>query len=77
MNKQKVLKVLNIFLLLALIITASSLLFYKFIPSEIQGSELLYETHEYAGIIFIFLGICHFILNFSWIKMMYFNRKKK
>lgn len=76
MNKQKVLKVLNIFLLLALIITASSLIFYKFIPSEIQGSEFLYEMHEYAGIIFIFLGICHFILNFSWVKMMYLKRKK-
>ena len=77
MNKQKVLKVLNIFLILTFIITSLSLIFYKFIPSEIQGSEFLYKTHELAGIIFIIIGILHLILNFSWVKMMYLRRKKK
>ncbi|MDA3812633.1 MAG: DUF4405 domain-containing protein [Candidatus Cloacimonetes bacterium] len=76
MNKQKVLKVLNIFLILSFIITAFSLIFYKFIPSEIQGSEFLYKTHEFAGIIFIILGIFHFILNFNWVKAVYFKKKK-
>ena len=77
MNKQTILKTLNVFLLIAFFITVSALIFYKFIPSKIQGSEFLYEIHEYGGKFFIFLGICHFILNFSWVKIMYLKRKKK
>lgn len=76
MKKQKMLKVLNIFLIISFIITALSLIFYKFIPSEIQGSEFLYETHEIAGMIMIILGILHFILNFNWVKAVYFKKKK-
>ena len=77
MKKQKILKVLNILLILSFIVTALSLIFYKFIPSEIQGSEFLYKTHELAGIIFIIVGVLHLILNFSWVKTMYLRRKKK
>jgi len=77
MKKQKILKVLNIFLIISLIITALSLIFYKFIPSEIQGSEFLYEMHEIAGMIMIILGIIHFILNFNpSAKAVYFKKKK-
>ncbi len=76
MKKQKMLKVLNIFLIITFIITAFSLIFYKFIPSEIQGSEFLYETHEIAGMVMIILGILHFILNFNWVKAVYFKKKK-
>ncbi|MCF7918496.1 MAG: hypothetical protein K9N06_01100 [Candidatus Cloacimonetes bacterium] len=77
MKKQKVLKVLNVFLILAFLTTVSALIFYKFIPSGIQGSEFLYEMHELAGMIFAILGITHFILNFNWVRSMYFKKKKK
>jgi len=77
MKKQKILKFLNIFLIFGFLVAALSLIFYKFVPTELQGSELMYETHEIAGIIFIVLGVSHFILNFNWIKMMYFKKKKK
>ena len=76
MKKQKMLKVLNIFLIISFIITALSLIFYKFVPSEIQGSEFLYKTHEIAGMIMIILGILHFILNFNWVKAVYFKKRK-
>jgi hypothetical protein len=76
MKKQKALKVVNIFLVLAFFITALSLVFYKLIPSAIQGSEFLYEMHEIAGTVFIIVGLFHFILNFSWIKAVYFKKKK-
>lgn len=76
MKKQKMLKVLNIFLIISFVITAFSLIFYKFIPSEIQGSEFLYEMHEIAGMVMIILGILHFILNFNWVKVVYFKKKK-
>ncbi|MDP8268573.1 MAG: hypothetical protein P9L97_07600 [Candidatus Tenebribacter davisii] len=77
MKKQMLLKNLNMFLFLSFIITALALIFYKFIPSKIQGNEFLYETHEIAGIVMIILGILHFILNFNWVKAVYFKKKKK
>ncbi|MCF7794415.1 MAG: DUF4405 domain-containing protein [Candidatus Cloacimonetes bacterium] len=77
MNKQKALKILNIFLLLAFLTAAVSLILYRYIPSEIQGSEFLYGLHGWSGIIFIIIAIFHFILNFNWVKMMYFKKKKK
>jgi len=76
MKKQKMLKVLNIFLIISFVVTALSLIFYKFIPSEIQGSEFLYKIHEIAGIVMVILGIFHFILNFNWVKAVYFKKKK-
>lgn len=76
MKKQKALKIVNIFLVLAFLVTALSLVFYKMIPSAIQGEEFLYEMHELAGTIFILVGIIHLILNFGWIKSMYFKKKK-
>ena len=76
MKKQKMLKFLNIFLIISFVITALSLIFYKFIPSEIQGSEFLSEMHEIAGMVMIILGILHFILNFNWVKAVYFKKKK-
>ena len=77
MNTQKALKILNVFLVLSFLTTALALIFYKFIPSEIQGSEFLYAIHAVAGAIFIILGILHFILNFKWVKAVYFKKKKK
>ncbi len=77
MNKQIALKILNIFLLLAFLITAISLILYRFIPSELQGSELLYNLHTTAGIIFILLAALHFIFNLNWVKIMYFKKMKK
>lgn len=77
MNKQKTLKCLNIFLFLAFMAASISIIFYRYIPSNFQGSEFLYSAHMIAGIIFIFLAIIHFILNFSWVKMMYFKKKNK
>ena len=77
MKKIKALKVVNIFMVLAFLVTALSLVFYKMIPSAIQGDEFLGEIHELAGTIFIIVGFIHLILNYGWIKSMYFKKKKK
>lgn len=77
MKKQKILKILNVFLILSFIVTASSLIFYKYIPTEIQGSEFLYKTHGIGGIIMIIVAMLHFILNFNWVKIAYFKKKNK
>ncbi|MDP8221598.1 MAG: hypothetical protein P9X26_09640 [Candidatus Stygibacter frigidus] len=76
MKKLKALKVVNIFMILAFLAAALSLVFYKWIPSAIQGESFLYEMHEFAGTIFIIIGIIHLVLNFGWIKSMYFKKKK-
>jgi len=77
MKKQKTLKIVNIFLVLAFLITALSLVFYKMIPSAIHGEEFLGDIHQLAGTIFIIVGLVHLILNFGWIRSIYFKKKKK
>jgi hypothetical protein len=76
MRKQKALKVLNIFMIFLFIFSALSVIIYRWIPSPLSGDENLYYIHIYGGTIFIFAGIIHLILNWSWIKMNYLKRKK-
>lgn len=70
------LRVLNVFLLLAFLTAAISLLLYRFIAWQLQGDESLYQVHAYGGMIFIILAILHLILNFNWIQANYLKRKK-
>ena len=77
MNKQKMLKIVNLLMIINWLVVVLSILFYRFIPSGLQGSIVLYETHWIGGIIFILLSIMHFSLNFKWVKSTYFQRKKE
>ena len=77
MKRLKILKVVNVLLILDFVLILISLLFYKYIPGDLNGSEVMSEFHELTGMIFIMLGILHLILNFNWIKSSYFNKKKK
>lgn len=77
MNKQKILKLINLLLILDWLVVVLSILFYRFIPSALQGSIILYETHWIGGIIFILLTIIHFSLNFKWVKSTYFKHRKE
>ena len=76
MKKQKILKVLNMFLAITFLVVVIAMILYKFIPSELQGDETVLLIHGWGGRIFILLGILHFILNFNWLKAMYFKKKK-
>jgi hypothetical protein len=75
MKKQNALKVINLLMITDVIVIVFALVFYKAIPSALQGSEAMAEIHEISGAIFIILAIIHFILNFNWIKSMYFKKK--
>jgi len=76
MLKQKLLRIVNLLMFIDLLIVVVAQIVYHNHP-ELQGEEAVLEVHEIAGAIFILLVIVHIILNFSWIKNMYFKRKQK
>lgn len=72
MNKQKILKILNILLLLSFIIQTLNAILIDYI-----GREIFHKIHPINGFIMIFLAIIHIILNWGWIKNSYLKMKKK
>lgn len=73
----KILKIVNVFMLILFFVIIISVLFYKFIPSQIQGEPILYEIHEIAGIVFFINTIFHIILNWNWLKKQIFKKKRR
>ncbi len=77
MKRLKILKVVNVLLILDFVLILISLLFYKYIPGDLNGSEVMSEFHELTGMIFIILGLIHLVLNYNWIALNYFKVKFK
>lgn len=75
MLKQKILRVLNVLLIINFLIVVIAQLIYQFHP-ELNGEEFVLKYHSTGGYIFIILVVLHFILNFRWVKNAYFKRKK-
>jgi len=75
--KMKLLKIVNIFLIILFVVSIVSVLLYKFIPSKIQGEPILYEIHEIAGIIFFVNAVFHLIMNWNWLKNQIFKKKRR
>lgn len=76
MKKQSILRIVNIFLILAFLGAAGAIMLYRYGPDSLQGSGDVYEVHETCGLIFIGLAVIHIILNFGWIVSSYFKRRK-
>ncbi len=76
MIKQKILRVLNLFLILDFLLIVISQLIYQFHP-EMNGEEFVLKYHTSGGYIFILLVIMHFLLNFNWVKNAYFKKRIK
>ena len=71
MDKDKLLKVVNIALLVSAVIQIiTSLLIF----SGVLRSEAVAELHEYNGIVFIVLILIHVYLNLGWIKSQILKR---
>lgn len=68
----KMLKIINPLLFVAVLITAIGMLMYK-LPGKYQYSELMVNIHTYAGIAFFVLAIIHISLNWKWIKSQIFG----
>ena len=78
MTSQKLLKILNPIMALDLLIAIKAVLIYKYSFIEAwRGSEMVYEIHEIAGMIFFVLAIFHIILNWNWIRSQIFGIKPK
>jgi len=73
--KQKILRVLNILLILSFLLQVVTVLL---LMSDMELPGYVFEAHEANGIAMIALIFFHVILNFGWIKMNYlkFLRKK-
>lgn len=76
MKKQAALKIVNVFLFFAFITSAVSMILYRWGPEALRGTEIAYEIHGTAGIVFFVLATIHFLLNFKWIVQSYFTKKK-
>jgi hypothetical protein len=71
MNKQKALKIVNILLALMVVGIMTSAISHDFID------EAIFEkVHPLGGFILILLVVIHLILNWSWVKSVYFKVKK-
>lgn len=77
MKQLKILKIVNVLLFIDFLFVLTSVLFYKIIPGNLNGSELMANMHGLSGMIFGLLVLVHLILNFKWVKMNYFTPKKK
>jgi len=59
----KILKILNPLLFLALLVTIVAMVLYK-----VLGADSVREIHEISGTVFFILGLIHVFLNRQWIK---------
>ncbi len=71
------LKVVNIILIFSFIVTMATILLYRFIPSPLQGSEILFHLHSISGLVFGTSAIVHIVLNWKWFKSSYLKPKIK
>lgn len=74
MKKSALLKIINPILALLFVTQALSGILHDYLM------EVSYETfeiiHGVGGYVLVFLVICHFILNWNWIKNTFFKKKK-
>lgn len=75
MKRHKILLFVNIVLFLAFVITLSSVVLYKIIPSSLNGNEFIGEIHEIGGLVFTIFILLHIGFNWKWIKTQIFTRK--
>lgn len=71
--KQSILKFLNPILLIFFIVTVVAMALYRLTG----GSETFGEIHEFAGIMFIIVGILHLFYNWGWVRTNFLKKKKK
>ncbi len=71
----KYLRLVNILLFLAALLTAIGIALYA-LPTELQYSETMADLHRIAGLSFFILAIIHITLNWSWIRSQILGKKK-
>lgn len=71
MNKNAILKYLNVLLGLCFIIQAGTGGWLRIAPNHFAA-----ELHELFGPIFVIVVLLHLSLNFGWVKTTYLKKKK-
>jgi len=74
--KNKALKFINPILFILFLVALIAMVLYKFGPEGVRNSEGVGELHEWAGILFFFVGVLHLIYNWGWVRMNIFGKKK-
>jgi len=77
MKKIIFLRIINVLMVLCFFLTVLAIVFYLWIPGEQQGSEWLYSIHINGGKAFIVVAVSHIVLNWGWIKINYFKKRRK
>ncbi|MDD2229961.1 MAG: hypothetical protein PHY48_11170 [Candidatus Cloacimonetes bacterium] len=75
--KNTALKFINPILAFLLLLTVTFVTLYKFGPAVIRYSESLGELHEFAGTLFVFVGLIHIYYNWSWVRTNILGKKGK
>lgn len=73
MQKQNWLKYLNALMAIAFLGGAGALFLLK--TGIVKNTEIV-EVHEVCGILLIIGVIGHLVLNWKWVRQVYFSRKK-
>ena len=74
MKKSELLKIVNPLLALIFLSQALTGIFHG--PVKEVSYEAYEIIHGIGGYVFVFLVVCHFILNWSWIRSTFFKRNK-
>ena len=69
MQNKKILKWLNLGMVLLLVSQSLSLMLLGVWPNALA-------LHQAGGVMLLILGACHLFLNRAWVKSTYFSRKK-
>ena len=76
MNKSDMLRFVNMPLGVSFLIQAGTALI-MFSEIKLPNKDLLFEVHEYNGLVLIALAIFHIYLNWGWIRATFFSPKKR
>lgn len=75
MDRQGLLKIVNIVLALAFLMTAVGGVVRFFAP-DLMPYELFRAVHPLFGLAFVTLACIHIFLNFNWIKSAYMRKSR-
>lgn len=76
MDKYKLMRIVNLILLFSFLLQCitSMIIFFR-IKTPVR--QMIFEIHEYNGLVMIMLAMMHVVLNWSWIKANYLTYRKK
>ena len=74
MDKIKMLRPVNALLLLAAIVQVFTIVII-FFRIKVPNSSLVFEIHEYNGLLMVLLIAVHITLNWGWIKANFLKKR--